>query len=98
MEKKTLALYIGIVLLGLGIMVGIVLFLRARSLPVDDTLRVQTSQPTRTQGGAAAPIKGVAPFKPYDQFPKEPPYKPGDPGPTQDPLPFIPPEPETATP
>ena len=87
MERKTVITYVAIVVLGIGLMVGVVLFLRARNAPLSQTIFPAVS------GGSgnavtAPPVKAgsVRPFVPYSQYPVSPPYKAGDPVPEQAPV------------
>lgn len=76
MERKTIILYALIVILGLGLMVGVVLVLRARNAPSEVPLGGTGTPAT----GAGTDLKNpVRPFTPIDQIPVEPPWKEGDP-------------------
>ena len=88
MEKKTLALTVGIVILGLAIMVGVVLFLRARAAPQEVGPLIQTGSTGTPKKAVTTGKKGIPPFTPYDKIPKAQPYKQGAPIPLPPPSPF----------
>lgn len=89
MEKKTLIFYIAIVIVGLGTMVGLVLFLRSRNAPVD-TAAVLQNRPSVTapqaQNLPGQQVSGKVRYAtPLDKTPIAEPYKPGDPVTAQQP-------------
>jgi hypothetical protein len=77
MERKTLFMYGAILVLGLGVMIGVVLFLRARNAP--------SSEPALGGIGSSAQagpdLRGVRPFVPLDKAPHVGAYQPGQPVP-----------------
>ncbi|MFZ2803969.1 MAG: hypothetical protein WA001_01980 [Patescibacteria group bacterium] len=78
MEKKSLLIYGGIVVVGIGLMVGLVLFLRARNAP--PTLPTAITNTNGTVPTSAVPKKGtVHPYVPIDQAPVAPVWQTGDP-------------------
>jgi len=75
MEKKNILIYSGIVILGLGLMVGFILFLRNRNAPPPDNLTLvePAAQPTASkQSLPPPPVQnvGVRKFQPLDQVPQ----------------------------
>jgi len=86
MERKTIFVYAGIVIVGLGLMVGMVLYLRSRNAPAELPLSKPSAGTVR---GTSSNQPGVRPFTPLDKAPYMPPYKTGDPRPSST-SPFLP--------
>lgn len=77
MDRKRILLILGLVIAFLAIVTGMVLFLRSRSAPTDET-PLQVGRPAA--GGTAAPAPGrqkIPPFTSIEDTPKAPPYVPG---------------------
>jgi|GEM_PF-5794730 len=70
MERKTIIFYLIVVPIVIGLLVAIVLVLRARSAPSDTPL-----------GGTGTSAQHVIKGKPLEQQPSSPAYKAGDPVP-----------------
>ena len=84
---KTIAWYIVIGLVGIGIVVGVVLFLRSRSLPTDEPVvglntggtarpaqRLKGQQKTTTKDGQPALLRQITPV---ERMPQATPYVEG---------------------
>lgn len=76
MDKKSLLIYIAIVVLGVGLMVGVVLFLRMRNAPSVEPALVQSVP--RASGSnvvlpPARPEKNLPPFTPLKDVKVVPP-------------------------
>jgi len=85
MEKKSIVFYSLVGLVAVGVLVGTVLFLRARSQPagIAENLSVTTIS-TTTQGAGNTPAaqpntQPVRPYTPPEKTPHAKPWKPGDP-------------------
>ncbi len=87
MEKKQIIIYSGILVLGLGAMVGTVLYLRSRNAPAPDS-GVLVNQPTAKPAGSAnvtpnitntADKTGVRPYKKIESYPVQRGWQQGDP-------------------
>lgn len=80
MEKRTILIWAGVGILGVGIMTGVVLLLRAYSAPapLDNAQLTQTQKvaplPSKTAAGGTA---GVQPYVSIDKTPVAPAYKGG---------------------
>jgi len=84
MEKKQILIFAGIGVVGLGLVVGTVLFLRSRNAPIQDS--DQLAAPPKAQkatGGKAGALPareaGVRPFTPIESLPVKESWKQGDP-------------------
>ncbi len=81
MEKKALIFYVAVTLVGLGIMAGLVLYLRSRNAPNVIPVAIQST----TSTAAVQNLTGnqtnskVRYAVPLDKIPKAESYKPGDP-------------------
>ncbi|MDQ7815134.1 MAG: hypothetical protein RDU25_05015 [Patescibacteria group bacterium] len=88
MDKKTLIFYVAIVVIGLGTMVGLVLFLRSRNAPVESTVLLEnrTAPAPQTQNLPGQRTTGKVRYAtPLDKTPKAEPYKQGEPVTAQQP-------------
>ncbi|MFH1620789.1 MAG: hypothetical protein ABIB04_01755 [Patescibacteria group bacterium] len=71
--------YVGLSLLGIGIMVGVVLFLRSRNMAGLENGGTLLNKPVQTGKKADGSISPKAmPYTPIEEVPFVPPYKPGD--------------------
>lgn len=74
--------WIGLVLVSLGIVVGVVLFLRARNAPIDQNVIFDAASPINAGSPSQAANQEIRPYKPVTDYTPAPAYQPGDPPPT----------------
>lgn len=69
MEKRSLIIYGAVVLLGLGVLVGMIVWLRSRDAGAgDEVLQVQTTRPTPTPSN----VSGTPKIRPYTKIENQP--------------------------
>lgn len=78
MQRKTLLFYGGIVLIGVALTVGMVVWLRARNQPTD-IVQLQVGVPSNVQKTVTQPSgkPAIRPFTPIDKQPRAKAYIPG---------------------
>ena len=73
MDKRGIAIYTGIVVLGLAAMVGVVLFLRSQNAPASQNVELQTTAATSSAAGPQT--KFQYPGTPLSKTKSAEPYK-----------------------